>query len=243
MEKDTRNFAVIVSGGAGQRMGAREKKQYLKLGTMPVLSRTISVFAGCQFVDEIVLVIPAQDHDFCLSQIIEPLNLSRSVHLVEGGKERHDSVYNGVKKANLLADSTAQNLVLIHDGVRPFAEPALIQKCLDQAAVFGACIPGIQLTDTVKKVDASGCVISTLDRKFLFAAQTPQVFKLDLLLNAFDHARHTGFLGTDDASFVEHLGHPVRLVKGSKFNIKLTTPEDLVFARQILDQAGTRRKE
>ncbi|MFH2060905.1 MAG: 2-C-methyl-D-erythritol 4-phosphate cytidylyltransferase [Pseudomonadota bacterium] len=229
-----KNFAIIVSAGQGRRMGTKQKKQYLCLEKRPVLSRTVLIFAQCERINEIILVIPKEDHEYCKNNILEPLKLSKSIHLVDGGKHRQDSVFNGLKKVGTLIPSQMNAMVLVHDGVRPFVDETIINDCIDCANEYGACIPGVKLTDTIKKADVHSCIESTLNRDVLFSAQTPQVFKFDILLRAFDHAQKTRFVGTDDASLVEHLGHPVFITKGSKLNIKITTPDDLVLGRQIL---------
>ena len=231
-----KNFAIIVSAGQGRRMGTKQKKQYLCLEKKPVLGRTVSIFAQCERINEIILVIPKEDHKYCKDNIIEPLNLSKRIHMVDGGKRRQDSVLNGLKKVGTLITSQTNAMVLVHDGVRPFVDERIINDCIDRANEYGACIPGVKLTDTIKKTDADGCVESTLNRDVLFSAQTPQVFKFDILSRAFDHAQKTRFVGTDDASLVEHLGHSVFITRGSKLNIKITTPDDLVLGQQILKQ-------
>ncbi|MFH2091089.1 MAG: 2-C-methyl-D-erythritol 4-phosphate cytidylyltransferase [Pseudomonadota bacterium] len=233
-----KNYAIIVSGGQGRRMGTTQKKQYLCLEKVPVLCRTILAFDQCNRIDQIILVIPKDDHQYCKENIIAPLNLSRMIHLVDGGKHRQDSVLNGLKKVEELIASQADAMVLIHDGVRPFVDHTIINDCIDRATDYGACIPGVKLTDTIKQANCDSYIEKTLDRDVLFSAQTPQVFKFQLLLRAFAHARQTGFSGTDDASLVEHLGHPVYITKGSKLNIKITTQDDMILASQILRTAN-----
>jgi len=231
-----KNYAIIVSAGKGRRMESKEKKQYLRLAKIPVLSRTILAFEQCDFICDIILVIPKEDHEYCKQQILPFIKKGKKIHLIDGGKERYDSVLNGLQKVESITQDHANTMVLVHDGVRPFAEPSLINMCIKKAKEHGACIPGIVLSDTVKQIDKNGYITATLDRETIYSAQTPQVFQLDLLLQAFEHAQKTMFLGTDDASYMEHMGHPVFITPGSKRNIKITTKDDLIIAAHILDQ-------
>ncbi len=217
-------------------MGAKEKKQYLCLDNMPILARTILCFGHCDKIHEIVLVVPRDDRAYCQQKIIDPLKLTKKIHLVTGGNKRQDSVWNGLKKVAALNRSQKNTMVLIHDGVRPFVDERTIEDCMMTARKHGACIPGVKLTDTIKTAGADGYILNTLDREVLFSAQTPQAFELELIMQAFDHAAQTSFSGTDDASLVEHFGRKVFIVPGSKLNIKITTPDDLVLGLQILKQ-------
>ncbi len=231
---DTRQiFAIIVAGGKGLRMGGRVKKQFRNIDQTPVLSRTLMQFDQCDMIESLILVVPAEDEMFCQKQIVEPCRLRKPVYLVPGGKQRQDSVYNGLKKAAQEAVSQNDTLVLIHDGVRPFVPQNLIVSCIKKAKTHGACIPVMAITDTIKRVGQDNHIDTTLDRNNLVTVQTPQAFHLDLLLKAFLHARQTGFSGTDDASLVEHLGNKVAMIPGSKNNIKITTSEDLRLAHYI----------
>lgn len=227
------HIVIIVAAGKGVRMHSREKKQYLKLDKVPVLTRTIAVFDSHEKITDIILVLPEEDRAFCMESLIKPYGIQTPIHLVNGGATRQESVFNGLEKACDLSKVFNTSIVLIHDGVRPFVDVALIDDCIAMASINGACIPAVKITDTVKKV--VGMQISkTLDRESLFLAQTPQVFRLDLIWKAYAHARDDLFSGTDDASIMEHAGLPVFVTKGSLSNIKLTTPEDLSLARYFL---------
>ncbi len=229
------HIAIIVAAGMGLRMGSSQKKQYLDLGGVPVLSRTLQAFAGHEQIHQIILVVPSADRAYCREFMVHPFEYRGPLHLVDGGDTRQASVFNGVVKARELSQAWDRTLVLIHDGVRPFVERQLITDCLEIAQDKGACIPALKISDTVKQL-LDPCQISkTLDRDLLCQAQTPQVFRLDLVLTAFEHARATAYTGTDDASLLEHAGIPVFVTKGSVFNIKLTTPEDLRLGRYLLD--------
>ncbi|MBU1342461.1 MAG: 2-C-methyl-D-erythritol 4-phosphate cytidylyltransferase [Proteobacteria bacterium] len=229
-------FAIIVAAGKGLRMGSKIKKQYLCLGRIPILARTIMQFDKCDQVDEIVLVIPEQDREYCQKQVVDPYGFGKKIHLVDGGKERQQSVLNGLKWVGDTIKLEKQTIVMIHDGVRPFVDQTVIEACIQNAIEYGACVPAVKITDTVKDVCKDLSVKKTVDRQSLYTVQTPQTFRFDLLLRAFDHAVKTSFLGTDDASLVEHLGHRVVIVNGSKLNIKITTQEDLDLGKVLLSE-------
>jgi len=230
-----KHIAIIVAAGKGLRMKSPQKKQYLELENIPVLTRTITAFECHGKIDDIILVLPSRDKVFCKQSIVEPFDFKTPIHLINGGKTRQESVFNGLQKACSLSFSPDRAVVLIHDGVRPFIDKPLIDDCIDRAVVTGGCIPAVKITDTVKKVVDKETVLKTIDRDQLFLAQTPQVFRLDLVLEAFKHAKATEFCGTDDASIMENAGIPVTIIPGSLSNIKLTTPEDLLLARYLLN--------
>lgn len=230
------NFVIVVAAGQGLRMGSDLKKQYLCLDKIPILVRTLMAFDRHSDIDEIILVIPEKDHPYCKDQILGLNEFNKKIHLVAGGKQRQDSVFNGLKKLESQIKSTADKVVLIHDGVRPFVEKDMIKNCILGAREYGACIPAVKITDTIKQADKSLGVEKTVPRRNLYCAQTPQAFKLDVILQAFEYAGKNSFLGTDDASLVEYFGHKVMIVEGAKFNIKITTPEDLALGEFLLAQ-------
>jgi 2-C-methyl-D-erythritol 4-phosphate cytidylyltransferase len=230
---DFRHIVIIVAAGKGVRMHSQEKKQYLKLDKVPVLTRTIAIFDSHEKITDIILVLPKEDRAFCMDSLIKPYGIQTPLHLINGGETRQESVFNGLEKACDLSPALNTSLVLIHDGVRPFVDGALIDDCIAKATMNGACIPAVKISDTVKKVVGTQ-ISKTLDRELLFLAQTPQVFRLDLILKAYGHARDDSFSGTDDASIMEHAGLPVYITKGSLSNIKLTTPEDISLAGYFL---------
>ncbi|MBU8909993.1 MAG: 2-C-methyl-D-erythritol 4-phosphate cytidylyltransferase [Desulfobacterales bacterium] len=231
---ELRHFVIIVAAGKGLRMGHNTKKQYLHLAGMPVLARTVMVFDQCEHIHEIILVIPKDDGGYCKTHIIDPYGFKKKIHLVEGGEERQHSVLSGLKLIRDKMNRDKEAIVMIHDGVRPFVNQNIIKDCILTAIEYGACIPAVKITDTVKEVLPDLVIQKTLNRENLYKAQTPQTFKLGLLLRAFEYAVKTSFQGTDDASLVEHLGHKVAIIKGSKLNIKITTPEDLVLGEHLL---------
>ena len=224
--------AIIVAAGKGIRMDDTVRKQYLLLAGRPILGHTLPAFDVCNLIDKIFLVVPEEDFEFCHKNILSPLNLQKKVGLVSGGTERQDSVYNG-----LLAIDNKGGIVVIHDGVRPFISPEQLAACINGAKEHGACILGIPAYDTVKSVSSSGYIDKTLERDTIWLAQTPQAFKYDLIIKAHENAKQEGFTGTDDAMLVERLGINVRVIRGNRYNIKITTREDLLLARAIL-QAG-----
>ncbi|WP_300463471.1 2-C-methyl-D-erythritol 4-phosphate cytidylyltransferase [Desulfobacula sp.] len=228
------NFVIIVAAGKGLRMGSKMKKQYLYLGKMPILTRTIMAFDRCDLVHEIVLVVPREEMGFCQQQMIDPFGLTKKIHLVTGGKYRQDSVLNGLTLIRDRMNCERNTIVMIHDGVRPFVDHGLIESCIQKAGEYGACIPAVRITDTVKDVSGDGFIQQTLNRETLYKAQTPQTFKMALIWRAFEHAGATSFSGTDDASIVEHYGCKVMITRGSDLNIKLTTPDDLALGQYLL---------
>jgi 2-C-methyl-D-erythritol 4-phosphate cytidylyltransferase len=233
-KKSSKNIAVVVAGGKGLRMQSTVKKQFIDLEGLPVIVHTLAAFDTHCRVDEIILVVPEQDLDFTRNDILRRFSFTTPLHIIKGGGTRQDSVGNGIDKTMQICEQPDTTLVLIHDGVRPFVGKNLIDRCLNGAWESGACIPALGICDTVKRVDENSRIICNVDRNGLFRAQTPQVFRLDLILKAASHAANTGFLGTDEASVCEHAKIPVTMVEGGAFNIKLTSPQDLAFASMIL---------
>lgn len=224
--------ALIVAAGRGRRLGAPLPKQYLDLAGRPILARVLAAFDRAACIERLVLVLPAQDIVRCRDELIAPLGLQTPLVVTAGGDERQDSVRNGLAA---LDDLPGDAVVAIHDGVRPFLDPGLLSRCIDTAARCGSCIPVLPLVDTVKALDAAGRVVGSPDRGRLFAAQTPQVFCLALIREA--HAAAAGGrsrYATDDAALVEALGRPVETTAGHRWNIKITTTEDLDLARALL---------
>lgn len=220
--------AVVVAGGAGRRMGG-QRKQYLDLLGEPVLLRAIRPFLEHPGVGPVVVVLPAED-----VEQPPPWLQALPVRLVAGGAERGDSVRNG-----LGALSGDAELVLIHDGARPFVTASVIDRVIAGAAAGGA-IAAIAATDTVKEVEPGGRVVRTLPRARIWQAQTPQGFPLDAILAAHERAVAEAWSETDDAALFERLGLPVTVVEGDRHNIKITRPGDLVVAEAIARDRGAR---
>ncbi|PIE55959.1 MAG: bifunctional 2-C-methyl-D-erythritol 4-phosphate cytidylyltransferase/2-C-methyl-D-erythritol 2,4-cyclodiphosphate synthase [Desulfobulbus propionicus] len=220
---------VIPAAGTGSRMGSRLPKQLLEIGGEPLLVKTCRVFWQHPKVNEIVVVVPpafAPDIEAILQKHCTPAIFGR-ILLVHGGARRQDSVYLGVK-----ALSPEIEMVLVHDGARPLVDTALISRCLQAAHEYGAAIAALEVKDTLKRVE-DGLIRATVDRGNLWQAQTPQTVRRRLLEEAFSAAEHQGLLATDEASLLEELGIPVRIVNGSERNLKITRPGDLELA-QIL---------
>jgi len=227
--------AIIPAAGQGVRMGFH-KKQLLRLDGEPILVHTVRKFAACPAVSSIWIAAPAQDlGEF--RKLLDDQRLGKSVHVVAGGARRQDSVENCLHA--LPADT---NLVAVHDAVRPFVSPEQIAAAIEAASESGAAILGILTVDTVKQV-ARTRIIGTIPRDRIVLAQTPQIFRFDILRRAFDQAREEGFSGTDESSLVEHLGIEVTVVPGSDRNIKITKPADLELAQFYLEQERRAQQE
>jgi 2-C-methyl-D-erythritol 4-phosphate cytidylyltransferase len=229
-------YALIPAAGMGKRMGASINKQYLQLDGLPIVARTISVFEQSPLIDAIYLVIPADEIPYCREHVIEACGFRKVVAIVPGGRERQNSVMNGL---NAMRSQTADDdVVLIHDGVRPLITVHLLQESIAVARAGDGALVAVPAKDTIKTV-RDGLVIDTPPRETLWQAQTPQSFRFGVIFDAHRAAEREGFAGTDDASLVERRGGTVRIVRGDYRNIKITTPEDLVLAEAFL--AGGRK--
>lgn len=216
---------IIPAAGSGKRMGGGTAKQFLLLRGEPVLVHTVRLFSRSPLVDEII--IAASDLETTRELVG---GLPKVTHIVPGGAERQDSVW-----AALQAVHSRPRIVAVHDAARPLLAPAVLEGVLTAAALHPAQVVAVPVKDTIKQVTPDGVVAATPDRAALWAVQTPQVFWAELLIRAFRKAQADGFVGTDDASLVERLGHPVRVFAGSPDNIKLTTPEDFRAAEAFLE--------
>ena len=228
-----KNVAILPAGGSGKRIHSRRPKQYLPVGGVPLLVQTIAVFQRSPLIHEILLVVPREDIRRVRSRFVEPYGFSKVSQVLGGGRERQDSVKNGLDAVGDDCD-----IVLIHDGVRPFISGSLIRLMIREAAAHGAATAGVPVKETVKRVDPEGNVLETLDRRALWLTQTPQAFRRSVILEAHRTAFRDRFYGTDDASLVERMGHPVRMVPATYENIKITTREDLLLAEFLI---GARR--
>jgi 2-C-methyl-D-erythritol 4-phosphate cytidylyltransferase / 2-C-methyl-D-erythritol 2,4-cyclodiphosphate synthase len=225
-----RATAIIAAGGAGLRMGTSTPKQFSELLGIPVLIRTIRAFRRVPAIGAIIVVAPAR-HLERTQALLALYQLADRCTVVSGGKLRQDSVRIGLA---LVAPDCP--LVAVHDGARPLIAPQDIQRCLDAAARYGAAIMGVPVKDTLKSVAADRCLRHTVEREELWQAQTPQAARTSLLKEAFARADQDGFVGTDEASLLEHGGWPVMMVEGSETNLKITRPDDLSMAEAILMQ-------
>jgi len=225
---------IIPAAGQGKRMGAGINKQFLSLMGQPILAHTVRLFENSSYVSEIVIVGAKSDVEV-IGEIIHRNKFEKVVAICKGGAQRQDSVHAGVR-----ALSPTIQRVVVHDGARPLLTLEALDRFLKETEEFSAAIMGIELKDTIKQVDFSGKVIETLPRERLRAVQTPQIFDRGILEEAHRHALSLGYYGTDDASLLEWMGHPVQMVEGSQENIKVTTPEDLWLAERILAMRETR---
>jgi len=226
-----RAFTVIPAAGMGKRMGAAINKQYLLLDGKPILAHTLAVFEQCDQIAGIILVTPQDEIPFCQTEVVDRYGIAKVLAIVPGGAERQHSVMNGLQALQGLADDI--DVVLIHDGVRPFITPTLIKQSIQLASDGTGALVAVPTKDTIKVVH-NGLVIDTPNRATLWQAQTPQSFRFDQIMKAHQQAHQAGFLGTDDCSLVERDGGSIRIVHGSYRNIKITTPEDLVMAEAFL---------
>jgi len=220
---------LIPAAGTGSRMRSAVNKQYLTLADRPILAHTLNLFDSHPAVDSIHLISPAAEIAHCRREVVERYSFAKVRSIIAGGAERQDSVRNGLRECGAADD----DIVLIHDGARPFFPPALLPEVVTTAVRVGACLLGVPVKDTIKEV-ADGLVTGTPERGRLWQAQTPQAFRFALIRDAHEQAIRDEFRGTDDASLVERLGHPVAMIKGSYQNIKITTPEDLILAEALL---------
>ena len=227
--------AIVPAAGRGERMKKEEKisKQYLPLGGRPILVHTLLALEESPSIEEIILAVGNEEIDYCQLAIVKRFGLRKVKRIVAGGGKRQDSVYNALKKVG-----EDCHIVLVHDSVRPFITREIIQRTVEGAGIHKAVATAVPVTDTIKEGNEQGFVERTLDRNFLWAIQTPQGFESGLLKEAYSRAYETGFYGTDDASLVEKIGHPVKVIEGSHENIKITTPEDLIIAEAILRERG-----
>ena len=217
---------IISAAGTGTRMG-KQGKLHLLIAGQSVLFRTLCKFVSCDWIDELI-VVRRKEQEPELQELIDTLSFHCAVKTVEGGKERHDSVHKG-----LLALNEASDIVLIHDGARPFVKEESILKVAECAVKTGACALATPMVDTVKIVRTDLSVVATPDRSTLYRVQTPQGFRTKLILDAYRLAMEEGIEGTDDCSIVEKTGHPVQLIEGPHTNIKITTRADLFIGEGI----------
>ena len=229
MYKDHYISVIIAAAGMSNRMGSEINKQFIFINNKPILAYTIEEFERCKYVDEIIVVAKEDEIDYCRKEIIKRYKFNKVSKIVRGGKERQDSVYNGI-----LALDERTTIVLSHDGARPFVKPQNIIDGIEGAIKYGACVIGVPVKDTIKVVGQDKDIDKTPKRDVLWAAQTPQCFKKNIIMKGYRKAIEDGFVGTDDSVMVERLGIDVKMIMGSYENIKITTPEDLIIAESIL---------
>lgn len=227
---EKRHAAIVLAAGKGSRMKSDIPKQFLQIDGKPVLYYALRAFED-SFVDEVVLVTGSGQQEYCRTEIVEKYGFHKVSRIVAGGKERYDSVYQGLREL------TGADYVYIHDGARPFVDRQILERarlCVEQ---YEACAAGMPVKDTIKVVNEEEIVTDTPPRKFVWQIQTPQVFSYSLIREAYErlYIEENPISVTDDAMVVEYvMKKPVKLFEGSYENIKITTPEDLPIAETFL---------
>jgi 2-C-methyl-D-erythritol 4-phosphate cytidylyltransferase len=222
--------AIVLAGGRSTRMGGGPNKQFIELLGKPLISYSLAAFEQCPAIDAIVLVCRPD----CVSQaeqILSDFHFKKVTGFADGGVERQNSVWNGLEKC-----SPATEIVAVHDGARPLVTPALIEYTITAARSFGAGIAATKVVDTIKEAGEDKTVIRTIDRTKLWAVQTPQTVRFQLLRKAYAKVFEDKLVVTDEAAAVQLLGHRVDLVETPFLNLKITTPSDLAMAEALLRQ-------
>ena len=224
-------IAIIPAAGSGTRLEGRIKKQFLPLKGKPIIIHTLQRFEHCADVDEIVVAVPESDI-VEIEQLISRYRVHKVSKAIIGGQKRQDSVHQALKRISV-RDS---DIIVVHDGVRPFVETKKISQVIKVCKEFDAAVLAVQPKDTIRRSSGGGFFDQTLDRTALWLVQTPQAFRAKLLMKAFEKAYKDKFFSTDEAALVERLGVKVRIVEGSYDNIKITTQEDLEFGKLIFER-------
>ena len=214
-------FAIIPSAGIGNRFGGSTPKQYVKLKGTEILARTISIFEKSKLISGIVICADLK-YFKKIQKIIQKNSFSKVIAIIQGGKSRQESVYNGLN----FIDCNDNDIIAVHDAARPNLSISLLGKVLMSACKFGAAIPGYKFSDTIKLADNKGNVKNTIPREFVYAVQTPQAAKYCLLKKSFDEAIKNKFSGTDESAILEYAKVKVKIVDGEMSNIKITSKED-----------------
>ena len=220
--------AIVLAAGKGSRMGTKVHKQYLELQGRPVLYYSLKVFEDSDIIDDIILVTGKGEVEYCRNSIVAYYHLTKVRNIVEGGKERYESVYNAL----CAIPGDGEGYVFIHDGARPFVNSGMIERSYETVEKYKACVVGMPVKDTIKIVDEEQYAKLTPDRKSLWQVQTPQVFDKRLIREAYSLMMKSGDTDiTDDAMVVErYMNQRVKMIEGSYRNLKITTPEDLEIA-------------
>lgn len=219
--------AIVLAGGRGKRMNYHKSKQFIEIKGKPVLVYTLEKFIYNKSIDEVILVLPEDEVDYCKKEVLQKYSLKVD-RIVIGGKERQDSVFNALEAME------KANIVLIHDGARPFISEKIIEEGIKYANIYGAAAPGVTPKDTIKIKNEDNISVDTPDRNTLVAVQTPQCFKYDEIYQCHRKIKEENAIVTDDTSVVERYGHKVYLYEGDYNNIKITTPEDLILAERLI---------
>ena len=219
--------AIVLAGGRGKRMNYHKSKQFIEIKGKPVLVYTLEKFIYNKSIDEVILVLPEDEVDYCKKEVLQRYSLKVD-RIVIGGKERQDSVFNALEAME------KADIVLIHDGARPFINEKIIEEGIKYANIYGAAAPGVTPKDTIKIKNEDNISVDTPDRNTLVAVQTPQCFKYDEIYQCHRKIKEENAIVTDDTSVVERYGHKVYLYEGDYINIKITTPEDLILAERLI---------
>lgn len=219
--------AIVLAGGRGKRMNYHKSKQFIEIKGKPVLVYTLEKFIYNKSIDEVILVLPEDEVDYCKKEVLQRYSLKVD-RIVIGGKERQDSVFNALEAME------KADMVLIHDGARPFINEKIIEEGIKYANIYGAAAPGVTPKDTIKIKNEDNISVDTPDRNTLVAVQTPQCFKYDEIYQCHRKIKEENAIVTDDTSVVERYGHKVYLYEGDYTNIKITTPEDLILAERLI---------
>ncbi len=230
-------IALITAGGSGLRMKSDTRKQYIDIGKKPILAHTINNFHVTDLISEIAMTAPAEDFDFVKKNIIEKYNFKKVKYLIPGGEKRQDSVFQALKEIRAEED----DIILIHDGVRPFITHDIIQECIISLESCDGSVVGIDPVNTIKSA-RDGLISGTLDRSGLISVQTPQTFRFGFIKKCHELAASEKFYATDDSALAEKYGDQIlgrkpkiSVVEGNSFNIKITNQNDLVIAEALLD--------
>ena len=221
--------AIILAGGKGKRMRSAISKQFIDIKGKPIIYYTLKKFSENKKIDNIIVVLPEDEVKYFKENILKKYEL-RINKIVIGGKERQDSVYNALKSLK----NSSTDIVLIHDGARPFISERIINEGIKFAEIYGAAAPGVMPKDTIKVKNEKNFSVDTPNRANLVSIQTPQVFKFDEILECHEKIRYNGEKVTDDTMLVEKYGYSVYLYDGEYTNIKVTTPEDLILAERLI---------
>ena len=219
--------AIVLAGGRGKRMNYHKSKQFIEIKGKPVLVYTLEKFIYNKSIDEVILVLPEDEVDYCKKEVLQRYSLKVD-RIVIGGKDRQDSVFNALEAME------KADIVLIHDGARPFISEKIIEEGIKYANIYGAAAPGVTPKDTIKVKNEDNISVDTPDRNMLVAVQTPQCFKYDEIYQCHRKIKEENAIVTDDTSVVERYGHKVYLYEGDYTNIKITTPEDLILAERLI---------
>jgi len=231
---DTKIIAIVPSAGLGKRFDPSRRKTFVSINGVPLLICTLKRLHSEDSIVEIIPVIRPEDTGR-FNEMVKEYHMDKIKRVAPGGLERQDSIYNALRLIEEDGVEIYRNsYILIHDGVRPYIPEDLIGKLMEEIKDADGVIPGIPVKDTIKEIDGGGIVVSTLNREKVRAVQTPQFFSFRAVKKAYDKAYEDGFYATDDAALVERTGGRVKIIEGSPFNIKVTTPEDLKMVEYLL---------